>query len=119
MSGARKRSVSRRSARHGPQRIGNVLAELMARTGFAGRRAAKACEQAWREAAGPLAAGYSRPGRVRRGVLEVVVANSALVQELAFEKPRLLEALQRRLPEQGIRNIRFRVGSLGDRGSVD
>jgi len=119
MCARRRGNNARRSARGEPQRIGNVLAELMARTGFAGRQAAAACEEAWRDAAGPLVAAYSRPGRVRRGVLEVVVANSALVQELAFEKAHLLEVLQRRLPEQGIRNIRFRVGILGDGGAGD
>ena len=115
----RMQHAPRRSARREPERIGNLLAQLMARTGFAGRQAAAACEQAWREAAGPLLAAQSRPGRVRRGVLEVVVSSSALVQELSFQKQHLLASLQQRLPEQGIRNIRFRVGSLGERGLED
>ena len=45
-----------------------------------------AYDAAWREAAGPLAAKYTRPGQLRRGTLEVVVANSTLVQELGFQK---------------------------------
>ncbi len=96
----------------GPQKIGNVLSELMARRGFARVQSAANYEAAWREAAGPLAAQYTRPGQLRRGTLEVVVANSILVQELGFQKVLLLETLGRLLPDEGIKNIRFRVGKI-------
>lgn len=115
----RRGSLSGRLERRGPEPIGNLLAELMAGSGFAGCQAARAYEKAWRDAAGPLAAAYSRPARLRRGVLEVVVASSTLVQELAFEKARLLERLQQCLPEQRIRQLRFRIGSLGDGSSFE
>ena len=75
----------------GPQTIGNVLSELMARRGFARVQSAAAYEAAWREAAGPLAAKYTRVGLLRRGTLEVVVANSTLVQELGFQKTGVAE----------------------------
>jgi len=96
----------------GPQTIGNVLSELMARRGYGRIQSAEACDAAWREAAGPLVAKYTRPGQVRRGTLEVVVANSTLVQELGFQKHGLLERLAELLPDEGITNIRFRVGSI-------
>jgi len=69
-------------------------------------------EAAWREAAGPLVAKYTRPGSVRRGALEVIVANSTLVQELGFQKHALLKTLQQLLPEAGINNLRFRIGNI-------
>ncbi len=72
----------------GPQAIGNVLSELMSRRGFARVQSAAAYEEAWREAAGPLIAKYTRVGLLRRGTLEVVVANSTLVQELGFRSMR-------------------------------
>ena len=99
-------------ARTGPQSIGNILAELMARKNFGRVRAAEAFEEAWREAAGALAAEYTRVGTLRRGKLEVTVANSALVQELTFQKQDLLRALRKRLPEEKIRDLRFRVGPV-------
>ncbi len=68
----------------GPQSIGNVLAELMARRGFARLRSASALQSAWRDAAGELVGRYSRVVGVRRGKLEVIVGHSALVQELTF-----------------------------------
>ena len=95
-----------------PRRIGTIVAELLARKGFARVQSAAACEAAWREAAGELAAGYTRVGGLRRGALEVVVANSALVQELSFRKAALLQSLADRLPDEPIRDLRFRVGPL-------
>jgi predicted nucleic acid-binding Zn ribbon protein len=97
----------------GPQKIGNVLSELMSRRGYARIQSAEAYEAAWREAAGPLAAKYTRPGQLRRGTLEVVVANSTLMQELGFQKQGLLETLGRLLPDEGIKSLRFRVGNIG------
>jgi len=96
----------------GPKAIGDVLAELMAKRGFARAQTAAARESAWREACGPLAAKYSRSGAVRRGKLEVTVANSTLAQELSFQRLALIEALARLLPDEEIREIRFRVGPI-------
>jgi predicted nucleic acid-binding Zn ribbon protein len=96
----------------GPRAIGDVLSELMARRGYARVQTGEASEEAWRQAAGPLAAKYTRVGQVRRGTLEVIVANSALVQELGFQKQGLLKTLAALLPDAGIKNIRFRVGTI-------
>ncbi len=93
--------------RKGPEAIGNILPELMARRGYARVQSAAQYEAAWREAAGPLVAQYSRVGGLRRGKLEVVVANSTLMQELGFQKAGLLEALARLLPDQGIKDFAF------------
>jgi predicted nucleic acid-binding Zn ribbon protein len=99
-------------ARRGPQKIGNVLAELMARRGYGRVRSTEAYEQAWREAAGSLLAQYSRVGTLRRGCLEVTVTNSTLLQEVTFQKADLLERLKDLLPDEGIRDLRFRMGTL-------
>ena len=84
----------------------------MARHGYARVQSAKVYESAWKEAAGPLAARYTRIGSLRRGTLEVVVANSALVQELTFQKQTLLKTLGELLSDEGIENLRFRVGAI-------
>ncbi len=93
--------------------MSSVLADLMARTGFARVQGAAALEAAWREAAGPSAGRFTRVGALRRGKLEVLVANSTYVQELCFQKPALLAALRKALPDQTIADLRFRVGPLG------
>jgi len=98
--------------KRGPQAIGDVLSELMARSGYARVQSAAAYDAAWREAAGPLAAKYTRVGLLRRGTLEIIVAHSALGQEFGFQKRELLQALARLLPDEGIKNLRFRAGSI-------
>ena len=95
-----------------PKPIGNIVAELLARRGYGRLQAADAFAQAWQQAAGPALAAQSRAGQVRRGVLEVWVANSTLVQELSFEKPRLLQTLIQLVPEEKIRDLKFRVGPI-------
>ena len=99
--------------KRGPQAIGNVLSELMSRRGYARVQSAAVYDAAWREAAGPLAAKYSRVGSLHRGTLDVVVANSTVVQELGFQKNALLKSLAVLLPDEGIENLRFRVGNIG------
>lgn len=95
-----------------PKPIGDVLAELMARRGFARVQATAALEAAWREAAGALIAEHTRVGAVKRGKLEIIVANSILLQELGYQKADLLAALAKELPDENIQDIRFRVGSV-------
>jgi predicted nucleic acid-binding Zn ribbon protein len=96
-----------------PKAIADVLSNLMARRGYARQLSVADCQTAWQEAAGAKLGEHSRPGNVRRGVLEVIARNSAVVQELAFRKKKLLEELKRLAPDQKIRDLRFRVGELG------
>lgn len=96
----------------GPEPIANILAELMARRGFARVQSTEALEMAWRKAAGELAGKFSRVGALKRGKLEIVVANSALVQELSFQKAALLKALVQALPDEPIKDLRFKVGPI-------
>jgi len=99
-----------KSGPRGPQHVGELVSELLARRGV-GRRLATADRlAAWSEAVGAEFAEMTRPGAVRRGVLEVTVAHSALVQELTFQKRELLQRIQKCWGE--IRDLRFRVGSI-------
>ena len=95
-----------------PQKIADVLAEVMARRGIARIDSSAQLEQAWRTAAGELAAKYTRVGAVKRGVLEVIVGHSALVQEITFQKVAILDHLARLAPDQRIGDLRLRVGPI-------
>jgi hypothetical protein len=100
-----------------PQRIGDILSELMARQGFARVQSGAALADAWQQAAGtleigPMVADQTRVGALRRGTLEVLVGNSALVQELGFVKQSLLKSLAQLLPDLKIKDIRFRVETI-------
>lgn len=96
-----------------PQPIGDVLAELLARRGYARVQSGTACADAWREAAGEALAAHSRATQVRRGVLDVTVRHSTLVQEIGYQKRAILARLGELLPDEKIRDLKFRVGPLG------
>jgi predicted nucleic acid-binding Zn ribbon protein len=97
----------------GPENLGEVLSRLFTARGWGRRQGRLHLEKAWAEAAGPEMAAQTRPGALRRGVLEVVVGNAVLLQELAhFHKRRLLEQLRLRLPGQVLTDLRFRAGVL-------
>jgi predicted nucleic acid-binding Zn ribbon protein len=95
-----------------PKAIGNILAELMARRGYAQVQAASQCTEAWREAAGEVLARHSRATQIRRGVLEVICSNSTMIQEMSFQKAGLLKRLTELLPHDQIRDLKFRVGPI-------
>jgi predicted nucleic acid-binding Zn ribbon protein len=96
----------------GPQRIADILSELMARRGYARVQSAEAFDEAWQQAAGALVAQHTRVGSLKRGTLEVIVTNSVLIQELGFQKAGILRTLNQLLPDQGIKNLRFRLGAI-------
>jgi len=94
-----------------PKQIGNVIAQLVQRKGYAQVRAAGERDEAWQEAVGAQLAPSTRVAGIRRGVFEVLVANSLMMQELTFRKEALLAGLQEKLPEEGIKQLRFRLGN--------
>ena len=95
-----------------PKPMRDVLSQLLAKRGYAQVQTAATCDAAWREAVGEKIAADTRPGNVRRGVLEVLVRNSSVLQGLAFEKTRIVKTLTKLIPEHQIRDLRFRVGTI-------
>lgn len=84
----------------------------MARRGYAQVEAAGQRDEAWKVAVGTQMAPHSRLGNIRRGVVEVTVCNSAVLQELTFRKTELIKKIATALPDQKIRDMRFRVGTM-------
>lgn len=95
-----------------PVKLADLMTELMARRGFARQQAGIALDKAWQQAAGALVAQRSRVGAINRGVLDVVVSSSSLVQAIALERAALLARLQAALPEQNVVDLRVRVGRI-------
>ena len=84
----------------------------MARQGYARVLAISAFDDAWQAAAGERLAGHSRPGVVKRGVLEVLVRSSAVLQELTFAKTKIMKQLLATCPSEKIRDVKFKVGAI-------
>ena len=97
-----------------PRQIGDVISNLLARSGYAEVQSNAALQQAWAEAVGESWARYSRPARLRRGVLQIVVQNSIALQELAFQKSQLLRRMKEAFKDEKIRDLRFQVGPLDE-----
>ncbi|RMG02420.1 MAG: DUF721 domain-containing protein [Planctomycetota bacterium] len=101
---------SRRGGR--PQRLGEILAQETARLGLGRVKAVRRLELVWARLVGSPLDEFTQPGSVRRGTLEVLVAASVIMHELSFRKPELIARLQEEVPEMGIQDIRFRIGSF-------
>jgi hypothetical protein len=93
----------------GPKKIGDLLGRVLAQRGCTQLTAQIELEQCWKTAAGQAVAGRTKVGAMRRGTLEILVDNSALLMELeGFHKQELLERMQGLVKHSGIRSLRFR-----------
>ena len=95
-----------------PKRMADILSRLIARKGYGRLQSTAGFQEAWATAVGGLLAGQSRPGNVRRGILEVTVENSAVAQELQFNKQQVVSKLKEIISDCVIHDIRFRVGAI-------
>lgn len=95
-----------------PKALSDVLAQLLAKRGYGAVQTNEQLRGAWREAAGAALARFTQAERINRGKLEVTVANSTMMQELSFDKRRLLSAMQKALPEAKIADLRLKVGRI-------
>lgn len=97
----------------GPKPLSDILGELFASRGYGRLRAQRELEEAWNAAVGEPGCRQTRLGEVRRGVLNVTVAHSTLLEELAaYQKPQLLAALRQNAPGTVVHDIRFRLGPI-------
>jgi hypothetical protein len=99
----------------GPETIKEILSRLFTTRGWGRRQGQLHLEKAWAAAVAGISPDYAARTRVigmRRGLLEVEVNSSVLLQELAqFHKRRLLEALRSQLPNTTLADLRFRSGT--------
>ncbi len=81
--------------RRGPRELSEILGELFTVRGYGRLLARQELEAAWNSAVGEPHCRQTRLGDVRHGVLNVTVAHSTLLEELAaFRKRSLLAALR-------------------------
>lgn len=95
-----------------PRSIGNVLSSVVLSKRYACVETSEQLERVWAEVAGPATAARSRAIGVKRGQFEIVVAHSALAQQLSFQKLKLLAGLRAAMPETKIDGLKFKVGSI-------
>jgi predicted nucleic acid-binding Zn ribbon protein len=103
-----------------PQPLSAAIAELIARRGFARMQGTSQLVAIWKQVVDERTAERTKVLGLKRGVLEVGVTNSALLNELvSFQKTGLLARLKAEHPEQKIKDIRFRLRSDLSKDSRD
>jgi predicted nucleic acid-binding Zn ribbon protein len=95
-----------------PKRSADVLTQLLARQGYGQTKSIGDLSEAWDQAVGSQWIDKTKPGNISRGVLEVFVSNSGVHQQLNFQKKKILNALHEKLPQNKIKDIRFRTGNV-------
>lgn len=96
----------------GPENLGDILGKLFAARGWGRKNDRLKLENAWAEAAGPQLLKETRVMNVRRGVMEIEVKGSVLLQELAqFHKRGLLGKLRKLLPTMTLTDLKFKAGA--------
>ncbi|MFM7055887.1 MAG: DUF721 domain-containing protein [Planctomycetota bacterium] len=92
-----------------PGSLGHLVQRLIRTRGLLERSATDVLNDAWKQAVGPDLAPHSRAVKIRNGVLEVAVSNSAALQEIhSYHQESILRHLQTTLPDSGIRALRCR-----------
>jgi predicted nucleic acid-binding Zn ribbon protein len=102
-----------------PRRIGELLPSVLSELGLTPASRGVRLLQVWDQALGPELAPYCRPEGIRHETLLARVPDSAWMQRLQLEKPRILARLEELLGEPAGRDLRFRVGSVEPPASAD
>lgn len=112
---AGKRPGKRRTSNATPTRLGDLVQRTEPGKAAAQRVLSRAI---WEEVAGVGFARRTRPGRIHRGTLFVIVASSGWAQELALVEKVVIDRLSQRGIE--IERLRYEVGDVEapDRGGV-
>lgn len=93
------------------RRIGSLVSQLISRRGYAQVSANETLQQIIvAEVGEQLGTGF-QVGNLRHGVLHVYVSDSVTMQELNFRKRGILKRMQRELPDNKIKDLRFRIQS--------
>jgi predicted nucleic acid-binding Zn ribbon protein len=95
-----------------PKRMGDLVARLLAKRGYAQIQAAGEVVAAWQAAVGAKLAAHTRVGALKTGTLNVIVASTGLLQELLFQKDDLLTRINKQLHSTTIKKLHLRTGNV-------
>jgi predicted nucleic acid-binding Zn ribbon protein len=94
------------------KKVSEALSTVLARSGCARVLSNQALVTHWQQCVGNRLAQHTRIASVKRGVLEVIVRNSIVLQELTFERQNILRKWSTSATQPAITDLRFRVGSI-------
>ena len=91
------------------ERLGQVLGRIVKGYGLEGRMLEATLEARWAGLVGDALAAHTRPGRLQRRTLQVLVDSPAWLHELTFLKAELLATLVTKLGEEVVQGVEFRL----------
>ncbi len=95
----------------GPEPIGDILTRLFTSRGWTRRLERQRLESLWTDICPESYRSDSRVLSLKRGILEIEVRSTVLMQELAqFHERSLLAKLQTKLANPKLKKIKFRLG---------
>ena len=96
--------------RRPPRRIGDVMNDVLSKSGFADRIAQAMVIPEWPALVGPQISRVTEPLSVTpQGVLFVAVTTNAWMTELSLMEPELLRRLNTKTRRLGIKKIRWQI----------
>jgi predicted nucleic acid-binding Zn ribbon protein len=103
-------SERRRSTR--PQRLGDILQDVLKEQGFETRVRQHRIMAYWEDFVGKEIAQRTRPTAIERGTLFVVVENNIWMHELHMLKDRLKDEINTRLGSKEVERIHLQIGRV-------
>ncbi len=103
-----RKKIRRRQAKT----MRTLLSDVLARHGYAQMRGADRIRNLFKQAVGPQLARACRVGRITKGVLQIVVRDSVVLQELSLQRDKILRTIGQEAPEVNIAGLRFRIGAI-------
>ncbi|TWU61069.1 MULTISPECIES: DUF721 domain-containing protein [Crateriforma] len=100
------------------RKVGSIINQLMARRGYAQIAASEQIQNIVRQAAGPPLADSIEVGQQKAGVLFLYATDSVTLQELNFQKRRMLRKIQKEMPAANVTDLRFRIQAPGKSSSA-
>ena len=104
----RQRQIFKRK----PKSARDLINTVVIKRGIAAEKSNNEIGRIWCNVVGENISNQTRPGSLKRGVLEVVVGSSSLMQQLGFFKDDYLEQINLKLKKSEIKDLRFRLGRI-------
>ena len=105
-----RQNQQRRVYRRKPRKAAELLCDIVTKRGIAAQQSNKRLQNLWDSTVGIDIANNTMVGSIKRGQLEVIVANSSMLQSLSFKKQDILQKIQTQMTD--IKNLRFRIGRI-------
>jgi predicted nucleic acid-binding Zn ribbon protein len=93
-----------------PKSLLSLVNKHLAKRGYNQSQATEQWEEIWRKAADGQWGQHTKVKRVTRGTLEVLVDNPAVLQQLTFQKAKLLKKVQELGPAGKVTKLKLILG---------